>query len=185
MITMMYPSSYTLKSSIELLILLTIEKEKEIHGFELIKKLDKFQGWKPQAGTVYPILERLKNRGLLEKIEASEGSTRKKALYKLTEKGLEVLKGSMGILEMSMDFFEKIFENAFDIFDDDVKFIDFIQNRFQVYLKIIQNKKFKSNPESILRLSQFYGVINEELIKINKKISELKEEEKFVKIDIQ
>lgn len=185
MIQMMYPSGSALKSPIELLILLTIEKEKEIHGFELIKRLDKFDKWEPKAGTIYPILDRLTKRNLLEKIDTSDENTRKKAVFRLTENGLEVLKGSIDILEMSMDFFEKIFEIGNEVFDNNIKIIDFMRNRFEIYFNLIQKKKFDSNPDTILKLSQFTDFLNEEIKNLEKRITDLKKEGEFVKVDIK
>ncbi|MHA1380047.1 MAG: PadR family transcriptional regulator [Candidatus Helarchaeota archaeon] len=182
---MMYPSGYALKSPIELLILLTIKKEGEIHGFELIKKLNKFEHWEPKAGTVYPILERLKKKGYLKKVENIEKNTRIKALYSLTEKGLEVLRNNIDIIEGSMNFFEKIFEIGNDLFDNDIRIIEFIQNRFETYFKVIQIKKFDIDPDSILKLSQLSEYLTEQIEKIDKKISRLKEEGQFVKVDIK
>ena len=182
---MMYPSNYDLKSPIELLIMLTIQNEKEIHGFELIKKLDRFKNWTPQAGTIYPILERLNGRGFLEKIETTEGSARKKALYRLNKKGLEVLNGTLEIIEDRMDFYETIFDIAENILVDDSKIIDFIQKRFKTYFELIGKRSFENSPENILKLSQFYDFFNENLKILENKLGKLKEEGNFVKIDIK
>lgn len=182
---MLFPSNLELKSPIELLIMLTIRKEKEIHGFELIKKLDQFEYWKPQAGTIYPILERLTKRKFLKQIKTSEEETRKKVLYSLTNEGEKLLENSVEILEMIMNFFEKFFEIENEIIHDDSKFIDFIQNRIKKYLDLFQQKEFQSSPEVLLKIDQLYDFLNTEFIEMSKKISELKEEGKFVKIDIK
>ncbi|NVM00982.1 MAG: helix-turn-helix transcriptional regulator [Candidatus Helarchaeota archaeon] len=182
---MMFPSGYNLKSPIELLILLTIKKEKEIHGFDLIKKLNQFKYWEPKAGTIYPILERLSNKGILEKMEVSEGKVRKKSLYSLTKEGEEILENNNEVFEISFDFFEKVFEIGNEIILDDLKFIEFLNNRIKKYLGFIQKKKFEPSPESISELDKLTALLNSEIKNIDKKISDLKKEGKFVKIKIE
>ena len=181
----MFPSDNKLKSPIELLTLLTIWKEKSIHGFELIKKLDKFEYWKPTAGTVYPILDRLTERGLLEKFEESGETSRKKVTYSITKTGLEVLKDSIDILDSTMKFYEKIFILETDSIDKDPEIIDFIRKRFETYLNLLQNKKFNATPDNILKLDQLNDFINEEIKKFGKKLVDMKNEGNFVKIDIK
>ncbi len=182
---MMFPSGYNLKSPIELLILLTIKKEKEIHGFDLIKKMDAFKYWEPKAGTIYPILERLSNKGILEKIEASEGTTRKKAFYRLAEEGEAILENNKEIFDISFDFFEKLFEIGNEFILDDLKFIKFLSKRINRYLTLIQEKKFEPSPENITELDNIIDLLNSKIEKIDKKISDLKKEGKFVKIKIE
>jgi len=181
----MFPSGRKLKSPIELLILLTIKKEKEIHGFDLIKKLDYFNYWEPKAGTIYPILERLSNKGFLEKLDASEETSRKKAVYRITEKGESILENRKEIFEISFDFFEKIFEIGNEIILDDSKFIQFLNERIKKYLNLIQEKKFDPSPEIISKLDKLNEFLNSEIERIDEKISGLKEEGKFVKIKIE
>ena len=181
----MYPKEYELKSPIELLILLTIKKENETYGSELIKKLDQFKEWTPTAGTVYPILERLTKRKFLEKIKTPEGDARKKTFYRLTKNGQRLLNNNIEILEISMNFFEKLFEIGNETIYDNIQFLNFIQNRFEKYLNLLQNKKFEASTELIFKLNQFYDFLKGELKKIEKKISNLKEEGRIVKVDIE
>ena len=55
-------------------------------GYQLIKEIKEQTGWKPSYGSVYPLLEQLRNEGLVTAKE--EGKSK---LYKLTLKGKAAL----------------------------------------------------------------------------------------------
>ncbi len=65
-------------------IILTMAKDGPIYGNQISNLIwERTEGaWRPGAGSIYPALERLKRRGLIERYE--EGG---KAMYRLTEKG--------------------------------------------------------------------------------------------------
>ncbi|MCL6003553.1 MAG: helix-turn-helix transcriptional regulator [Thermoplasmatales archaeon] len=65
-------------------IILTMAKDGPIYGNQVSNLIsERTEGaWKPSAGSIYPALERLKHRGLIERYE--EGG---KVMYRITEKG--------------------------------------------------------------------------------------------------
>jgi PadR family transcriptional regulator PadR len=79
------------KGSLEFCILLVISKQEKIYASEILKRL-KQSDLIVVEGTIYPLLSRLKNSGLLEYSweESKEGPPRK--YYSLTDKGKEYLK---------------------------------------------------------------------------------------------
>jgi len=74
------------------LILSILEKEGELHGYAMRKRLDELSGGRlvPSEGALYDILRGLKKLGLLED-SWSEVSGRPRKYYSLTELGRDVL----------------------------------------------------------------------------------------------
>ncbi|MCS7197700.1 MAG: PadR family transcriptional regulator [Candidatus Bipolaricaulota bacterium] len=78
------------KGTLEFAIMLLLEESPK-YGLELIQTLEEIPGLVTKEGTVYPLLNRLKNDGLLEAewVESPEGPPRK--YYRLTRKGRQQL----------------------------------------------------------------------------------------------
>ncbi len=78
------------KGFIELAIL-NLLKTKEFYGYDLVKQLVKLPGLQVAEGTVYPLLARLRSKGLVENFmkPSSDGPDRK--YYKLTTAGEEAV----------------------------------------------------------------------------------------------
>jgi DNA-binding PadR family transcriptional regulator len=69
----------------------------EKHGYAILKEVRELSEGKVQlsTGTLYGALYRLLDQGLIEQIEASDGTRGKKA-YRLTHAGLEVFDAEVG-----------------------------------------------------------------------------------------
>ncbi len=76
------------KGILELCILNALD-ENEKYGYELVKILVALPGLGVTEGTIYPLLSRLKNQGLVTTrlVESPEGPARK--YYTLTEQGIK------------------------------------------------------------------------------------------------
>ena len=74
---------------INYIILETMHQEGTTYGYELIKKLKKISDdhWDPSYGTIYGALNRMEDKGLIERTD--EGEDRK--YYRLTSEGKENL----------------------------------------------------------------------------------------------
>ncbi|ASJ00916.1 PadR family transcriptional regulator [Thermococcus gorgonarius] len=74
------------------LILSILEREGELHGYAIRKRLGELSGGRlvPSEGALYDILKGLKKLGLVED-EWAEAGGRPKKYYRLTELGREVL----------------------------------------------------------------------------------------------
>ena len=85
------------KGILELCILNALE-EKEKYGYELVKALVSLPGLGVTEGTIYPLLSRLRNQGLVNTrlVESSEGPARK--YYTLTALGKKNMKAMNGHL---------------------------------------------------------------------------------------
>lgn len=70
-----------------------IKTGSDITGYDLIQEInDKFKDlWKASAGTIYPLLNRLEEKGLLESEEITEDGRQKK-VYRITGVGKQKLK---------------------------------------------------------------------------------------------
>ena len=86
-----------------LLILATLNAKKNSSTYELIKdiKMKTENRIFFRAGTIYPHMVKLESDGILQKrivdtTSHSEGVTRQKSVYSLTQKGIEVLNNKKG-----------------------------------------------------------------------------------------
>jgi PadR family transcriptional regulator PadR len=74
------------KGVLEYIILILLSK-KELYGYELLDKLKETTGYEVAEGTIYPLLNRLKDENLITSnwVEMETGVPRK--YYKMTETG--------------------------------------------------------------------------------------------------
>jgi DNA-binding PadR family transcriptional regulator len=74
------------------LIMLMLEKE-PCHGYKLLKEIEKHTlgVWHPSSSNIYPLLDSLSEKGLIQCIEEDE-SGRQKKIYEITPRGQETLK---------------------------------------------------------------------------------------------
>ena len=80
------------KGSAELLVLSVLEQEQH-HGYEIGKLIERRSGGKLQfqASSLYPILCRLEERGLISGRWVEQAGKRRRKFYKLTAKGQKAL----------------------------------------------------------------------------------------------
>jgi DNA-binding PadR family transcriptional regulator len=71
--------------------ILTLLDEQPMHGYELIGALEERSGgrWKPSAGSIYPALHRLEERGLISPADAEADDGKRR--YELTDAGRQRL----------------------------------------------------------------------------------------------
>ncbi len=70
--------------------MLFILSEGPLHGYDIIKRIKELtmNQWKPAAGSIYPLLNYMKEQGLIEVASVEEGVRGgKKIVYRLTDKG--------------------------------------------------------------------------------------------------
>ena len=83
-------------SGLELLVLSIIKNRNGISGYDIIQEIDqKFKGmWNASAGTIYPLLSRLSEKGYVT-IEQVIENNRLKKLYNITDKGINELQNTL------------------------------------------------------------------------------------------
>ena len=71
------------------LAILGLLKDKAMHGYELRKQLNTKLGhfWSVSFGSLYPTLRRLEARGAVETIFSDDETSRRKNIYRITERG--------------------------------------------------------------------------------------------------
>lgn len=74
------------------LILLVLQNE-PCHGYKILKEIEKrtLGVWQPSSSNIYPLLDSLSEKGLIECVEMDEAGRQKK-VYAMTSKGEETLK---------------------------------------------------------------------------------------------
>ena len=93
-----------MKGFLSFLVLRLINK-KNMSGEELRKELEERRGSRPSAGTIYPVLKSLSNKGLIEEIKDS-GKEKKYCITKRGQKELEI--ANIKFIEMFYDMKEEL-----------------------------------------------------------------------------
>lgn len=75
------------------LMLLALLKEKDHYGYEIIRELEirSEEVFCLKEGTLYPVLHRMQNQGLVTSYEKEAGNGKRRKYYRITEKGLRQL----------------------------------------------------------------------------------------------
>ncbi|MFX1236139.1 MAG: PadR family transcriptional regulator [Promethearchaeota archaeon] len=92
-------------SGLDILVLSMIKNNPGISGYDISQKINaKFRGmWKASAGTIYPLLNRLVEKGYLD-VEETVENNRQKKLYSVNKQGIEKVKDLIEInLRHSID----------------------------------------------------------------------------------
>ena len=103
------------------LLILRVLYEKPLHGYGLIKEVNKLlTGRRPlKPGSLYTILRRMEKSGFLSSVWDRESSRLERRVYTLTQMGLDRLKngrlmvaGQRKVLDEMMNFYEKYFPES-------------------------------------------------------------------------
>lgn len=84
--------------------ILRLLSDRPMHGYEIMNEVEKRSNglWRPSAGSIYPTLMWLEDKGLIEEAPSAEKERGKRA-YRITERGQSVLKESMKRVEEISD----------------------------------------------------------------------------------
>jgi len=84
--------------------LLKLLSERPMHGYEIMDEVEKRSNglWRPSAGSIYPTLMWLEDKGLIEEVPSAEKERRKRA-YRITDEGRSTLNESMKHVEEISD----------------------------------------------------------------------------------
>ena len=80
--------------TLDMLVLRTLERHRELHGFEIAQSIERTSSdvLRVEEGSLYPALHRLENRGLLTADWKMSDTGRESKFYRLTPKGRKQLK---------------------------------------------------------------------------------------------
>ena len=75
------------------LMLLALLSEKDFYGYQIIKELEKRSEsvFQLKEGTLYPVLHRMQNQGLLNSYDQDTENGKRRKYYRITEKGRKQL----------------------------------------------------------------------------------------------
>ncbi len=91
-------------NSITKLCILTLVYNRRLHGYEIIKEVEKKTGIKLSASHIYPFLKELKKNGfVVGKTDDGKDGGHEKNVYQMTEKGKKFYKSIMSKFSMMLD----------------------------------------------------------------------------------
>jgi DNA-binding PadR family transcriptional regulator len=101
-------SAYSFQAGFLKIALLKMISEEASHGYALIRKIESItqKDWKPSPGSIYPALQELENKGLVE-----SRTEERKIIYSITERGQLVLEASMEHMKMVMAHLRNLFSD--------------------------------------------------------------------------
>ena len=162
-------------SGMEFLVLSIIKNHKGSTGYDIIQMVrEKFGGlWNTSAGTIYPLLNRLAERNLIEVKESLENNRLKK-IYSLTTKGEETIKkmddAFLGSVNSLKDYIQTIFKAIPEVkAKAEVTFCNFPYHSCHG----------SSNQEETLDISQ------QNIDRINRAIRQLRRRAEYIKQEIK
>ena len=102
---------------------LFICREQPSYGYEVVSSIEEYSEgyWKPSSGTVYPLIDRLKEEGLLRELDQNEvekrgleGEDRK--YFAITNKGEEEIQEVLDNLDDHKEHFENLILGYLNIY---------------------------------------------------------------------
>jgi DNA-binding PadR family transcriptional regulator len=118
--------------------------QKPIHGYEIIQDIDSKTegGWRPGAGSLYPILKKLVSEGLIKaEPEPSEEATRR--VYHITPKGVESLAHAKEMFTNFQQRFGSLRRLFIELIDPEnlaTFFVDGSNRQFQMAREMLESK---------------------------------------------
>lgn len=94
------------------LVILAVLKNRELYGLEILETLKNEAGFLIPAGTIYPLLDRMKREGLLNSRWVHSEQDRPRKYYKLTNKGKDRFDELRGIWTRFVKDIEKVLTRA-------------------------------------------------------------------------
>lgn len=76
------------------MLILKLLEDKDMYGYQMIEELDRKSKnvFKLKAGTLYPLLHNLEQKGAIKSYEVNSGCTRARIYYTITQNGRKLLK---------------------------------------------------------------------------------------------
>lgn len=176
-----------ISSLVEFLILLTLKKEGKLRGVDIINKItEHFQNWKPQSGTIYPVLNRLfEKKGFI----SLEGK-----YYQINETGEEVLHEYLKSFIDTVLFIDNIFNygkslmNELNIIQTEHQWL---QNHMPIVNTLIDALPMvraqlseEKSAEIYLILRNIQKTLQTTMQSLEKQIVAIEDEEKIVRVKI-
>lgn len=146
--------------------------EKEATGYDLLKGIEEKTGgsWRPGAGSIYPILDQLKELGYIKMV--GEIPSRGQKIYGTTEKGAEKIADVKSMFEKAADKWQALRPLMLDIADPKALGELMVQStkmHFQGWQQMIDSEKM-SRTEKASFLRELQLNLQRELLWVDEKI---------------
>jgi DNA-binding PadR family transcriptional regulator len=177
-----------ISSLVEFLILLTLKKEGRLRGVDIINNLlEQFQNWKPQSGTIYPVLNRLYEKKGFVSLEGK--------YYQLTQNGEKILKEFLSNFIDNIMFIDNIFNygrplmNELEIMRSEQKLLQnhmpYLKDLIDTIPLIRPQLSGENSSEIFVGLRKIRDTLQTITEAIEKQIEAINEEEKIVRVKIK
>ena len=168
-------------TGLEILVLKIIKNNTGITGYDIIQKIaSKPRGlWRGTAGSIYPILKNLAEKGLV-KIEEIDDTKRLKKGYHITKEGKDILKNALSnnIYPSMHSFMDSIFALIGDLprvkRNVETMFCSFPHHRIEIDETDLSLKNQQHIRDVIKRLEASKIELNQRIKLINEQISKYK-----------
>jgi DNA-binding PadR family transcriptional regulator len=147
--------------------------EKEATGYDILKGIEEKTGgaWRPGAGSIYPILDQLRELGYIKMV--GENPSRGQKIYGITEKGSEKVGDVKSMFEKAASKWQALRPLMLDIADPKAlgeMMVHTTKMHFRGWRQIVDSEKI-SRSEKVSFLKEFQLNLQRELLWIDEKIA--------------
>jgi len=151
-------------------ITLNILKKEPISGTELMDEIEYYTDWRPSPGSVYPLLSKLEEQGLIELVESDDPTLKR---YILTKSGIQLLEEYRKFepnIRSRYHSIQKIYWKLFEGMDET------LFETYSRFLKAIEeiHLLIKDNPEASSMIQKLLIEASKKLEKIFKELEKQK-----------
>ena len=152
--------------------------QKPVHGYELIQDIDSKTegGWRPGAGSLYPILKKMVRDGYIKAETATSPATRR--TYQITAEGVKNLaeaKHMFSSFQHRWNNLRNLFIELIDPENVPTFFVEGSKRQLQMAQEILESKAGKIPPRELeLALKEYALNLERQLNWTNKTLDELK-----------
>ncbi len=152
--------------------------EKPVHGYELIQDIDSKTegGWRPGAGSLYPILKKMVRDGYIKAETGTSPATRR--TYQITPEGVKNLAEAKQMFSSFQHRWNKLRNLFIELIDPEnvpTFFVEGSKRQLQMAQEILESKASKIPPGELeLALKEYALNLERQLNWTNKTLEELK-----------
>ncbi|MFX1307896.1 MAG: helix-turn-helix transcriptional regulator [Promethearchaeota archaeon] len=150
-------------SGLDILVLSIIRNQEGISGYEIIQEINKMfkPMWRASPGTIYPLLNRLDEKGFVETEEIIDENNRQKKIYTITHQGRDRLKEVLKKnFESSMNTLGDYIRTIVNAWVPDEKHIKGAMSCFPFHCRAIE-KGVDQNDYSLNNINRIKRILND------------------------
>jgi DNA-binding PadR family transcriptional regulator len=149
-------------------IVLNIIKRSPMSGSELIEEIEYYTDWKPSPGSMYPLLSKLEEQGLIEALESDDPYLKR---YGVTSEGMKTIDEHKKRRDHFRARFQSIQKMYWKLFEEMNEDLFKAQSRL---LNAVQKIHFllKDDPDASSSVHELLHVTAEKIEEINRRLEE-------------